>query len=72
MVFADFISEASDLVSKAILNSPVCVLPILACLDEAMDDAAEDLFSDVDVSRDDCGFGRPRGYGAVVGWGVDG
>ena len=38
-VFADFVAESSNLVSKAILNSPVCVLPIFAGLDEAVDNA---------------------------------
>jgi hypothetical protein len=40
LVFADFVPEAFNLVSKAILNSPVRVLPILAGLDESMHDAA--------------------------------
>jgi hypothetical protein len=37
-----------------------------------MDDAAEDLLSDINVSQDDGSFGGPRGYGAVIGWGADG
>jgi hypothetical protein len=39
LVFADFVSESPNLVSKVILSSSVCVLPIFACLDEAVDDA---------------------------------
>jgi hypothetical protein len=57
LVLADFVTESSNLVSEAILNSPVCVLPILAGLDEAMDNAAEDLLINVDVASNDCGFG---------------
>ena len=72
LIFTDFVSESPNLVSKAILNSPVRVFPILACLDKPVDDAAEDLFVNVNVADDDCGFGRSRGYGAVVGWGADG
>jgi hypothetical protein len=55
------------LVSKVILNSPVGVLPIFAGLDEAVAEAAESGFVNIDVACDEHAFSRSQGYGVVVG-----
>jgi hypothetical protein len=57
LVLLDFVPESPNLVSKAILNLSVGVLPILAGLNEAMAEAMECGFINVNIAGNEGAFG---------------